>query len=321
METIRVVSLTIENYLKHEIEDESEVVAALEELDGLEINVDLLTTTHIGKTLGKLLKDKRKSPKIVSAAKSLQAKWKKIAVKSGGTKGDNKRKREESSSESPAAQKRKTNHAKEEKVPKVQPKKEEIKNEVKKDEVKKEKEEKKPQIPIHTKDFKGESSNPARSNVQMKLSQALGVCTLMGGTESSKVAINIENALFKQYGDPKNKEYLQKFRSLFSNLKDELNDGLRNALFTGALSADRLIQMSYEELANPKLQKERKDLKDYQQEARRGDRHMRDATCSMFSCHKCGQNKTTYFQLQTRSADEPMTTFVTCCNCGNNWKF
>lgn len=41
----------------------------------------------------------------------------------------------------------------------------------------------------------------------------------------------------------------------------------------------------------------------------------------MFKCGKCKSKKTTYFQLQTRSADEPMTTFVTCKDCGNNWKF
>jgi len=128
METIRAVGETIQNYLTNESEDDAEVVAALEELDGVEINVDLLTSTAIGKTVSKLAKDKR-SPEVVSAAKRLQAKWKSIvnsSVKAG--KNENKRKREESSSESPAAQKRKTNHVKEEKkVPKAQPKKEEKK--------------------------------------------------------------------------------------------------------------------------------------------------------------------------------------------------
>ena len=42
---------------------------------------------------------------------------------------------------------------------------------------------------------------------------------------------------------------------------------------------------------------------------------------SMFKCGKCRQNNCTYYQMQTRSADEPMTTFVTCLNCSNRWKF
>ena len=42
---------------------------------------------------------------------------------------------------------------------------------------------------------------------------------------------------------------------------------------------------------------------------------------SMFKCGKCKLNNCTYFQMQTRSADEPMTTFVTCLNCMNRWKF
>ena len=39
-----------------------------------------------------------------------------------------------------------------------------------------------------------------------------------------------------------------------------------------------------------------------------------------FKCGKCKSMKTTYTQAQTRSADEPMTTFVTCLNCNNRWK-
>ena len=39
-----------------------------------------------------------------------------------------------------------------------------------------------------------------------------------------------------------------------------------------------------------------------------------------FECRKCKKKNTSYYQLQTRSADEPMTTFVTCHNCELNWK-
>ncbi len=45
------------------------------------------------------------------------------------------------------------------------------------------------------------------------------------------------------------------------------------------------------------------------------------ATTDQFQCGKCRQRETQYYQMQTRSADEPMTTFVTCVNCGNRWKF
>ncbi|XP_063612414.1 transcription elongation factor S-II-like [Penaeus indicus] len=41
----------------------------------------------------------------------------------------------------------------------------------------------------------------------------------------------------------------------------------------------------------------------------------------LLKCGKCGQRDCTYNQMQTRSSDEPMTTFVLCNHCGNRWKF
>ena len=41
----------------------------------------------------------------------------------------------------------------------------------------------------------------------------------------------------------------------------------------------------------------------------------------IFTCGRCKSKKTTYYQMQTRSADDPMTTFVTCLNCNKKWKF
>ena len=39
-----------------------------------------------------------------------------------------------------------------------------------------------------------------------------------------------------------------------------------------------------------------------------------------FTCGKCKSMKTTYYQLQTRASDEPMTTFIQCLNCQRRWK-
>jgi DNA-directed RNA polymerase subunit M/transcription elongation factor TFIIS len=44
------------------------------------------------------------------------------------------------------------------------------------------------------------------------------------------------------------------------------------------------------------------------------------ATTDAFTCSKCKSKKCTYYQLQTRSADEGITTFVTCLDCGKQWK-
>jgi transcription elongation factor S-II len=48
--------------------------------------------------------------------------------------------------------------------------------------------------------------------------------------------------------------------------------------------------------------------------------HENDDYVGQFKCGKCKSVKTTYYQLQTRSADEPMTTYVTCLGCSNRWK-
>lgn len=39
-----------------------------------------------------------------------------------------------------------------------------------------------------------------------------------------------------------------------------------------------------------------------------------------FKCRRCNKRECTYYELQTRSADEPMTIFITCLNCGKEWR-
>ena len=40
----------------------------------------------------------------------------------------------------------------------------------------------------------------------------------------------------------------------------------------------------------------------------------------IYKCNKCGCSKTFSYQLQTRSADEGMTTFIECSQCKNKWR-
>lgn len=44
------------------------------------------------------------------------------------------------------------------------------------------------------------------------------------------------------------------------------------------------------------------------------------AATDTFKCGKCKSKNCVYTQAQTRSADEPMTTFVNCLDCGKSWK-
>ena len=39
-----------------------------------------------------------------------------------------------------------------------------------------------------------------------------------------------------------------------------------------------------------------------------------------FLCMRCLKRECTYYEMQTRSADEPMTIFITCLNCGKHWR-
>ena len=45
----------------------------------------------------------------------------------------------------------------------------------------------------------------------------------------------------------------------------------------------------------------------------------KEAATDQFKCSKCKKRECVFFELQTRSADESMTVFITCLNCGKRW--
>jgi transcription elongation factor S-II len=110
--------------------------------------------------------------------------------------------------------------------------------------------------------------------------------------------------------------YIDRGRTIFLNLKN--NESYLASLQSVPLEAiSTLLNMTHQEI-NPerwqllidKLVKRDKRLYEYNMEA----------STNTFTCGKCKKNNCSYYLQQTRSADEPMTTFVTCLDCGFRWK-
>ncbi|NXO27985.1 TCEA3 protein, partial [Cisticola juncidis] len=114
-------------------------------------------------------------------------------------------------------------------------------------------------------------------------------------------------------------KYRNRVRSRISNLKDPKNPGLRRNVLCGAIGPSLIARMTAEEMASDELKKLRNAMT---QEAIREHQMAKTGgtVTDLFQCSKCKKKNCTYNQVQTRSADEPMTTFVLCNECGNRWK-
>lgn len=114
--------------------------------------------------------------------------------------------------------------------------------------------------------------------------------------------------------------YRQVVRSVFSNIHPSSpvkNPRLLKRVLDGEFKLSEIPSMTaYEmfpekwfELRDKQLQREQKILEGNKSRA-----------TDQFKCRRCGKRECTYYELQTRSADEPMTIFVTCLNCGKEWR-
>ncbi|CAH8359087.1 unnamed protein product [Eruca vesicaria subsp. sativa] len=139
------------------------------------------------------------------------------------------------------------------------------------------------------------------------------------GCDPIRVAVAVESHMFEKLGRSTGAQKL-KYRSIMFNLRDSNNPDLRRRVLTGEVSPEKLITMSGEDMASDKRKQETNQIKEkFLFDCERGQAPK--ASTDQFKCGRCGQRKCTYYQMQTRSADEPMTTYVTCVNCDNHWKF
>jgi transcription elongation factor S-II len=124
---------------------------------------------------------------------------------------------------------------------------------------------------------------------------------------SQKIIKKWDNPYFVQL-------YLDRMRSVYINLK---NNDLLEQIKNDEITPQTLAFMTHQEMNQNRW----KDLLD-QKIKRDANKYNTNtqASTDMFTCRKCKSKRCTYYELQTRSADEPATIFVTCLDCGKNWK-
>lgn len=131
--------------------------------------------------------------------------------------------------------------------------------------------------------------------------------------KSKYINKNWNNPIFKNL-------YLSKIRSLYCNINS--NSYVKNVKFldrikSGDIDINNISKLSVHDIFPDnwkyimELQSKRDKLK-YELKP--------EAMTDAFKCNKCGSRSTSYYEVQTRSADEPMTQFITCLNCNARWR-
>lgn len=162
----------------------------------------------------------------------------------------------------------------------------------------------------------GKTGDATRDKIQRLLFEAIGG---EGGAWEAELAVRLELSMYSTYRDTSS-AYKLKYRELAMNLKDPQNPDINAALLCGAWTPEQVVAMSVKELASSSLKAQREAEAKWARDEARSDLGKLNGLTDMFRCGKCRERKCTYYQMQTRSADEPMTVFVRCTVCGNRWK-
>lgn len=157
-----------------------------------------------------------------------------------------------------------------------------------------------------------------RDNVRLKINEKI---------KNKKYSNNLEKGIFNySLKEAERRKLIKKWdnkafvsiytahlKSILSNLSDKIIDDIQN----GIILSQNVAFMTHQELNHDKWaqlieEKSKRDKNKFETNVA--------AATDTFTCRKCKKNQCTYYQMQTRSADEPMTTFCQCIVCGNRWK-
>ena len=158
-----------------------------------------------------------------------------------------------------------------------------------------------------------------RSNIRQKLQ-----CIL----EEEDISLNLEKGVFnyaiqeatykrivKKWENPCFSQlYIDRLRTIFMNLK---NPNIQHQLKTKEMQPQTFAFMTHQEMDTSRWEtliqkKQILDTNKYNTNI--------EASTNLFACKKCKSKRCTYYTMQTRSCDEPETIFITCLDCGKNFK-
>lgn len=133
--------------------------------------------------------------------------------------------------------------------------------------------------------------------------------------KNEKIPCNWENNLFYRY-------YAEQVRRIKANLT-YLNHrtNLKERILSKEIKPTDIVGMSDDDLLSLETKQQIEKDNYFLTEKSMVGQQTVVAVSGMFTCGRCKSKKTTYRQMQTRSADEPMTTLVQCLKCANRWKF
>ena len=163
-----------------------------------------------------------------------------------------------------------------------------------------------------------ENSSEFRNNIRKKINEILkneqnstnlekGIFNYsLKESDTKKIVKKWDNKYFVQI-------YIDRLRSIYKNLNNSIIQQINN----GTIKPHVVAFMTHQELYPKKwseliVAKSKRDQQIFETNL--------EAATDTFKCRKCKSNKCTYYLQQTRSADEPMTIFVTCIDCGQRWK-
>jgi len=162
-------------------------------------------------------------------------------------------------------------------------------------------------------------SDTFRKNIRTKIFPVLKDETMSTNLEIAIYNYAIKEAnsrkIIKKWDNPYFVQlYVDRLRSIYFNLK---NPELLELVTSREITPQVLAFMTHQEF-NPKHWSKLIEQK-IKRDANKFTTNIQAST-DMFTCKKCRSKKCTYYELQTRSADEPATIFVTCLDCGKHWK-